>query len=165
VCFTLCKYTAYLAVGGFLASYLTSYFFPSSREKISQQESNRQPLHSKMGTSPLSPNSLGSSWTFGLALDLRCLWQTRHRTPSVQVLTRKRKCGESELTSKALPGVQQISITLAHGDDAFDDGGIDEPRAWSLCWLCRKQSQILIHAFSPLSSPLSLVCSGNKIHP
>ena len=37
--------------------------FPSSREKISQQKSNQQPLHSEMGTSPLSPGSSGSSRT------------------------------------------------------------------------------------------------------
>ena len=30
---------------------------------MSQQESKRQPLHSEMGTSPLSPGSLGPSWT------------------------------------------------------------------------------------------------------
>jgi hypothetical protein len=53
------------SVGGLLASYLLSYFlFPSRWEKISQRQSNRQPLHSEMGTSPLSPSSLGSSQTY-----------------------------------------------------------------------------------------------------
>ena len=36
-------------------------FFSSSKEKIPHQESNRQPLHLKMGTTSLSPRSLGSS--------------------------------------------------------------------------------------------------------
>jgi hypothetical protein len=66
-------FTAYLVVGGLLATYLPTYldfyfilfYFPSSsREKISQWESNRQPLHLEMGTSPLSLGSLGSVWTF-----------------------------------------------------------------------------------------------------
>ena len=48
---------------GLLASYLPSWFFPSSRWKIPQWEWNWQPLHSEMGTSPLSPSSLGSFWT------------------------------------------------------------------------------------------------------
>ena len=49
-------------VGSWLLTY-EACFFPSSRGKISQQESNRQPLHLEMGTSPLSPGNLGSSWT------------------------------------------------------------------------------------------------------
>ena len=56
--------TAYLAAGGLLASYLDSFFFfPSSREKISQRELNRQPFRSEVGISPLSYGSLGSSQT------------------------------------------------------------------------------------------------------
>ena len=51
-------------VGSWLPTYMTSIFFPlSSREKISQWESNHQPLHLEMGTCPLSPGSLGSSLT------------------------------------------------------------------------------------------------------
>jgi hypothetical protein len=50
-------------VGSSLPTYLFS-LFPSSREKISQRESNCQPSHLGMGTSPLSPNNLRSSWTF-----------------------------------------------------------------------------------------------------
>ena len=49
-------------VGSWLPIYLAS-FFRSSREKLSQWISNRQPLHSKMGTSPLSHGSLASSHT------------------------------------------------------------------------------------------------------
>jgi hypothetical protein len=37
-------------VGSWLPTYLAS-FFASSKEKISQGESNRQPLHLEMGTS------------------------------------------------------------------------------------------------------------------
>jgi hypothetical protein len=37
----------------------------SCREKISQQESNRQALHLRNGTSQLSPDSLGSAQTIG----------------------------------------------------------------------------------------------------
>ena len=48
-------------VGAWLATHPASFVL-SSREKISQQKSNRQPLCSKMGTSPLSPSSLGLSW-------------------------------------------------------------------------------------------------------
>ena len=54
-------FTAYRVVGGLLASYVPIYFSPSNKEKISQQESNPQPLHSDMYTSPLWPGSLGSS--------------------------------------------------------------------------------------------------------
>ena len=66
-------FTAYLVVCGLLVCYLPTYlpiyiynfYFPSSsREKISQRESNRQPLHLEMGTSPLSLGSLGSFRTF-----------------------------------------------------------------------------------------------------
>ena len=57
-------FIAYLTVGGLLASYLPSYFFSSSKEKISWRESNYQPLRSKMSTFPLSPSSLGSSQTW-----------------------------------------------------------------------------------------------------
>ena len=52
-----------LPCGGWTFGYLPTYlpsFFPSSREKISQRKSNRQPLHSELDTSPLSP---GSSWS------------------------------------------------------------------------------------------------------
>jgi hypothetical protein len=52
-------------VGSCLPTYLPSFLL-SSREKISQQESNHQSLHSEMGTSPLSPGSLGSPWTIVL---------------------------------------------------------------------------------------------------
>ena len=45
---------------GFLPTYLV---FSSSKENSSHWESNRQPLHLEMGTSPLSPGSLGSSRT------------------------------------------------------------------------------------------------------
>jgi hypothetical protein len=55
-------FTAYLAVG-WLPAYPNNLFFPSTREKISQHESDRQPLHSKIGTSPLLPGSLRSSRT------------------------------------------------------------------------------------------------------
>ena len=57
--------TAYLVVGGLLvpAYPTTVVFFPSSTEKISSQESNHQSLHLKIGTSPGSPGSLGSSKT------------------------------------------------------------------------------------------------------
>ena len=48
-------------MGSWLPTYLPNQFFSSSREKISQLESIRQPLHSKMGT---SPSSLESSWTW-----------------------------------------------------------------------------------------------------
>ena len=47
-------------VGSWLLAYLPS-FFMSGKEAISQRESNRQPLHSEMGSSPLSPGSLGLS--------------------------------------------------------------------------------------------------------
>ena len=50
-------------LGYWLPTYLAS-FFPSSREKISQWESNHQPLHSEMDTSPLSSSSLESSQTW-----------------------------------------------------------------------------------------------------
>ena len=55
-------------VESWLPTYLTNFFFffflpPSNREKISQWKSNRQPLHSKLGTSPLSPSNLKSSQT------------------------------------------------------------------------------------------------------
>ena len=43
------------------ASYLPRQSFLSSKEKISQQKSNHQPFYSELGTSPLSPSSLGSS--------------------------------------------------------------------------------------------------------
>ena len=63
-------FTAPLAVGGLLASYLPNFFFsfflfssPSSREKISQRESNCQPLHLGKSTSSLLPDSLESSQT------------------------------------------------------------------------------------------------------
>ena len=48
-------------VGSWLPTYLVSFFFQLGREKISQRELNCQPLHLEMGTSPLSPGSLGSS--------------------------------------------------------------------------------------------------------
>ena len=47
-------------VGSWLPTYLAGFVL-SSREKILERESNRQPLHLRMGTSPLSPRSLGSS--------------------------------------------------------------------------------------------------------
>jgi hypothetical protein len=53
-------------MGSWLPTYLPTYLVdspPSSRDKNSQRGSNRQPLHSDLGTSPLSPNSLGSSRT------------------------------------------------------------------------------------------------------
>ena len=51
-----------LAVGGLLdVSYLPTSFSPPGREKIPQRESNRQPLHSEMDTSPLSRGNLRSS--------------------------------------------------------------------------------------------------------
>ena len=55
-------------VGSWLPTYLARFFFLfsflwSSREKLSQWESNRQPLHLEMDTSPLSPGNLGSSQT------------------------------------------------------------------------------------------------------
>jgi hypothetical protein len=46
---------------GFLCTYLG--FLLSSKEKISQRESNRQPLHSELGASPLLPGGLWSSRT------------------------------------------------------------------------------------------------------
>jgi hypothetical protein len=50
-------------VGSWHPTYLAS-FFPSSREKISQWESNRQPLHQKwVSLHYISPGSLGSSQT------------------------------------------------------------------------------------------------------
>ena len=51
-------------VASWLPTYLPSFFLPSSREKILQRESKHQPLHSEMGTSPLSPGSLQSSCAF-----------------------------------------------------------------------------------------------------
>ena len=55
-------FIAYLAVGGLLVpTYLVSFFFQLGREKIPQRELNCQPLYLEMGTSPLSPGSLGSS--------------------------------------------------------------------------------------------------------
>ena len=59
--------TAYIAVVG---SWLPTPPLPTSREKISQPESSCQPFHSKMGTSPLSPGSLNSSWTNATSLTL-----------------------------------------------------------------------------------------------
>ena len=50
-------------VGSWLPTYLLDVFFLSSKEKISQRESNRQPRYSKLGASPLSFGSLGSSRT------------------------------------------------------------------------------------------------------
>ena len=47
-------------VGSWIPTYLTSFSL-LSREKISEHKSNHQPLHLKMGTSPLSPGCLGSS--------------------------------------------------------------------------------------------------------
>ena len=53
-------FTAYLVIGGLLASYLPTQLFLSSREKISQWESKRQLLHLEMGTSPLSPGVISN---------------------------------------------------------------------------------------------------------
>ena len=50
---------------------------PSSKEKISWRELNRQPLHSEMGTSLLSPNSSVSSWTGLLPINDQFLYLVR----------------------------------------------------------------------------------------
>jgi len=71
--FSWCRvgFTVYLAVGGsWFSTYLAS-LFPSSREKISQ--SDRQPLHSKMGTSPLSLGTFGNlSFFWWNTLEIEC---------------------------------------------------------------------------------------------
>ena len=69
-------------LGSWLPTYLI--FLGSSREKISRQQSNRQPFHLKMGTSPLSPGSLGSSRT-----QVTCHLLNAHIIPCKSTLHRK----------------------------------------------------------------------------
>ena len=56
-------FTAYPAVGGLLASYLTQLKFPIKFTESFIAGIDCQALHSEMGTSPLSPDSVGSSQT------------------------------------------------------------------------------------------------------
>ena len=49
-------------MGSWLSTYPASFVHQVER-RFHSRKSNHQPLHSETGTSPLSPNSLGSSWT------------------------------------------------------------------------------------------------------
>lgn len=74
---------AYLAVGGRLVNL-------SSERIFNSRESNRQPLHSDLDTSPLSSSRLGSSWIANLisrenSLQYFFLTQIKYSYPTFSV--------------------------------------------------------------------------------